>query len=313
MTELDFISTSPLDYGGNVNVNLLVSSSVVNPGVDNTPTGSLTVVGMTIPFQDDDGTSLTSALKEIDELRFQFTEGVITTKIINRTRQDQYFYLRLEPIVFNSLPPVIDTLAVGTPAEQDIFRYDESEFIFKPFFEISFQNDDYNPLMNTSNANKVNAVRQVVDRTSDAANPTNLTAILAGTAQPAQLQNCSYTKAGIVHARYEGTKLTSGSNPGNDPALSFKEFEGSLHLLDSDNTTITAIDDNKRDTSTIYFNPILTGSHPNKHEQNFPELASILYEEQDKRFVRISNRKVFIVETGTILTMSEVGKVTLVE
>ena len=71
MTELDFISTSPLDYGGNVNVNLLVSSSVVNPGVDNTPTGSLTVVGMTIPFQDDEGTSLNSALKEIDELRHE--------------------------------------------------------------------------------------------------------------------------------------------------------------------------------------------------------------------------------------------------
>lgn len=313
MTELDFISTSPLDYGGNANVNLLVSSSVVNPGVDNTPTGSLTLVGMTIPFQDDKAVKIDSALKEIEELRFQFTEGVITTKIINRTRRNGYFYLRLEPVIFDTLPPVIETLGVGTPAEQDIFRFDDSEFIFKPFFEISFQNNDFNPLMNTSNTNAVNAIRQVVDRTSDAANPTNLTAILAQTAQPAQIQNSVYTKAGHTNARYDGTKLTSGSKQGDDPALSFKEFEGSLHLLNSNNTTITNIDDNKRETSTLYFNPILTGSHPSKSVQNFPELDSILYEEEDNRFVRISNKKVFIVETGTILTMGEVGKVTLVE
>ena len=50
MTELEFIGSSPLDFGGNANVNLLVSSSVVNPGVDNSPTGSLKIVGMTIPL-----------------------------------------------------------------------------------------------------------------------------------------------------------------------------------------------------------------------------------------------------------------------
>jgi len=313
MTELEFISTSPLEYGGNVNANLLISSSVVNPGVDNTPQAPFTLVGMTVPFQDDQETKLVSALKEIDELRFNFTGGVITTKIINRKRRNGYFYLRLEPLVFDTLPPIIETLAVGTPAEQDIYRFDESEFIFKPFFEISFANNDFNPLMNTSNDNKLNSVRQVVDRVSDAANPTNLQAILALTAQPAQIQNCSYTKAGIVNARYRGTKLTSGSVEGNDPALSFKEFDGSIHLLDSNNSTIAGIDDTKRDIQTIYFNPILTGSNPNKHEQNFPELTSILYQEEDKRFVRVSNKKVFIVETATVLTMGEVGKVALVE
>ena len=167
--------------------------------------------------------------------------------------------------------------------------------------------------MNSTNANKVNAVRQIVDRTSDASNPTNLQAILTSTAEPAQIQNCAYTKAGTIHARYEGSKLTSGSVEGNDPALSFREFDGSIHLSDSDNVTIIGIDDNKREIKTIYFNPILTGSHPNKHVQNFPELKSILYEEEDNRFVRISNKKVFIVEKGTVLTMGETGKVTLVQ
>ena len=277
MTELDFIETSPINYGGGNNVNLLISSSVTNPGVDNTPLPPFTLFGLTIPLQDENGLNLSSALKEVTELRFTFTEGTVTTKVLNRTRRGGYFYVRLEPIVFNTLPPTVDTLGVGTPAEQDIFRYDSSEFIFEPFFQISFANNDFNPLMNSTNANKVNA------------------------------------KAGTIHARYEGSKLTSGSVEGNDPALSFREFDGSIHLSDSDNVTIIGIDDNKREIKTIYFNPILTGSHPNKHVQNFPELKSILYEEEDNRFVRISNKKVFIVEKGTVLTMGETGKVTLVQ
>lgn len=313
MTELDFIETSPIDYGGGNNANLLISSSVTNPGVDNTPLPPFTLFGMTIPLQDENGINISSALKEVEEIRFTFTSGIIKSKILTRTRRGGYFYLRLEPVVFNTLPSVVDTLGVGTPAEQDIFRFDSSEFIFEPYFQISFANNDFNPLMNTSNSSKPNAVRQVVDRTSDAANPSNLFAIIQGTAEAAQIQNCSYTKAGLINSKYNGTKLTSGSVQGNDPALTFKEFDGSLHLLDSDNTTVTNIDDNKRDVKTVYFNPILSGSHPNKVVQNFPELDSILYEETDNRFVRISNKKVFIAETGKILTMGEVGKVTLVE
>lgn len=313
MTELDFIETSPIDYGGGNNVNLLISSSVTNPGVDNTPLAPFTLYGMTIPLQDENGLNIASALKEVEEIKFTFTEGTISTKILTRTRRNNYFYVRLEPKVFNTLPPVIDTLGVGTPAEQDIFRYDGSEFIFTPYFQISFANNDFNPLMNTSNTSKANAVAMVVDRTSDAANPTNLTAILAGTAQPAQIQNCSYTKAGLIHARYEGTKLTSGSFEGNDPALTFREFDASLHATKADNTTIKAIDDNKRDVVTLYFTPEITGSHPNKFLQNFPQSSSIVYEEVDNRFIRISEQKVYIVEEDTVLTMNDIGRVSLVE
>ena len=209
MTELDFIETSPIDYGGGNNANLLISSSVTNPGVDNTPLPPFTLFGMTIPLQDENGINISSALKEVEEIRFTFTSGIIKSKILTRTRRGGYFYLRLEPVVFNTLPSVVDTLGVGTPAEQDIFRFDSSEFIFEPYFQISFANNDFNPLMNTSNSSKPNAVRQVVDRTSDAANPSNLFAIIQGTAEAAQIQNCSYTKAGLINSKYNGTKLTS--------------------------------------------------------------------------------------------------------
>jgi len=147
MTELEFINTRPSDYGGAANANLLISSSVVNPGVDNTPQAPYAIIGISIPFQDDQNTKLESALKEVTELRFDFTEGIIRPKVLERQRRNGFFYLRLEKTFVNTLPPVIDTLGVGTAAEQDIFRYDGSEFVFVPFFEIGFNFSEFNILM----------------------------------------------------------------------------------------------------------------------------------------------------------------------
>jgi len=313
MTELEFINTQPSSYGGAANANLLISSSVVNPGVDNTPQAPYAIIGISIPFQDDQNTKLESALKEVTELRFDFTEGIIRPKVLERQRRNGFFYLRLEKTFVNTLPPVIDTLGVGTAAEQDIFRYDGSEFVFVPFFEIGFNNNDSNPLLNNSTNNQLNSIRQVVDRTSDAANPTNLQAILAGTAQKAQIQDSHYTKVGLINARYRGTKLTSGSVVGNDPALTFREFEGSIHLLDATVDTIKAITDSAREVQSIYFNPLISGSHPTKDIQSFPSGSNFIYEEQDNKFIRIANKKIYITEKDQVLTTSETGTVISVD
>lgn len=305
MTEIEFTNTKPSAYGGAVNANLLISSSV--SGSKNTPQPPFAIVGISIPFQDDNNIKLESALKEVTELRFDFTEGVVTPKVLERQRRDGFFYLRLQKTFVNSLPPVIDTLAAGTAAEQDIYRYDDSEFVFVPFFEIGFNNNDSNPLINNSNRSKTNAIRQVVDRTSDAANPTNLDAILTQTAQPAQVQNCSYTKSGLINGRYLGTKLTSGSVVGNDPAISFREIGASIHLLDASPTAIRNINDNARLVKQVYFNPLLSGSHPNKAVQTFPSGSNFLYEEQSRRFIRLASKKVYIVEKDQVITTDESG------
>ena len=92
MTELEFINTQPSSYGGAANANLLISSSVVNPGVDNTPQAPYAIIGISIPFQDDQNTKLESALKEVTELRFDFTEGIIRPKVLERQRRNGFFY-----------------------------------------------------------------------------------------------------------------------------------------------------------------------------------------------------------------------------
>ena len=121
------------------------------------------------------------------------------------------------------------------------------------------------------------------------------------------------TKIGLINARYRGTKLTSGSVVGNDPALTFREFEGSIHLLDATVDTIKAITDSAREVQSIYFNPLISGSHPNKDIQSFPSGSNFIYEEQDNKFIRIANKKIYITEKDQVLTTSETGTVISVD
>ena len=100
MTELDFIETSPIDYGGGNNANLLISSSVTNPGVDNTPLPPFTLFGMTIPLQDENGINISSALKEVEEIRFTFTSGIIKSKILTLLKKKIFKYFIISLLKF---------------------------------------------------------------------------------------------------------------------------------------------------------------------------------------------------------------------
>lgn len=310
MTELEFINTDPRSYGGAGNTNLLISSSVINPGVDNTPTGSLFIQGMTIPFYTSTGINLQPTIKEADEIRFNFTEGVVKAKILDRQKRTGWYFLRIEQVKVDTLPPVTGVVGVGTPAEQSIYTFSNSNFIYIPYIRSSFINSDYNAILNNATQPKTNAVAQIVDRSSDAQNPTNLQAIINFTAPPADVQNCSYTKAGIVNSRYDGTKLNSGSIPGDDPAIGLREFIGSIHPEGSSIETIKNINLADRDVKPIYFNALLSGSFPTRNVQSFPSGSNLLFEEQGNKFVRLVNRKVFSVEKGQVYSTDELGVVT---
>jgi len=312
MTELEFIDTDPRNYGSGPNINLLYSSSVADPGVDNTPTPPFIIQGVSVPFIADNGVNISAALKEVEALRFEFTEGVTTLNVTARQKQNGWFFLRTDSVPFNTLPSLVEVVLPGTPYEQSIYRFDNTSLIFLPYVQLSFINNDYNVLFNNATLSKTNAIAQKVDRYSDAANPTNLAAIINQTAAPAEVQNCSYTKAGLINARYEGTKLTSGSIPKNEPALSLRDFEGSLHSIGSSDNTIKSINFSDREIKNIYFNASISGSHPNKAVQSFPDTTNLLFEEQGNRFIRVVNRKVFAVELNKVYTTNEFGEVSTV-
>ena len=97
--------------------------------------------------------------------------------------------------------------------------------------------------------------------------------------------------------------------PGNDPAIALKEFKGSVDPNDSSDATIRAIQLSDREVENIFFDTIVTGSHPTKAFSNFPVSGSFLETEQGTRFVRSVNSKIYSVDKGQIYTTNELGGV----
>jgi len=304
MIEQDFIGLNPQSFFGAGNVNLLYSSSVVDPGVDDTPVAPFHIQAITVPFNSKNNVDVEATLKEATSIKIELPEGVRTANITARLKRTGYFFLRIEELITNSLPSTSTTISGET-----VYTYTDSTFIYNPFITEAFTNNEFNPLINNTNISKTNAVAQVVDRSTDQAIPTNLAAIIAQGATPAQIQNCSYTKAGIINSKYNGTKLTSGSIPGDDPGLLLRSFKGSIHPDGASDTTIKGIQLSDRTVVDVYFTPILSGSHPTKKLSDFPLATSYIYIEEDSRLTRRASSKIFSTDKGLVYTTDELGEV----
>lgn len=300
----DLNPSSFSNYGGDRgNVNFLISSSVSGSGDDAIQIAPFVLQGMTIPLKSKEGTAIANALKEVEKLNFDYAGTNYTATILDRTNRSTHFYVRVQDVV---LQATASSDAEGNPREL------LSELVFTPFFASNFNNSDNNPLLSNSDQLKVHDVAMVVDRNTNQQIPSNLDAIIAGTAQAAQIQNCAYTKAGLVNARYAGTKLDSGSIVGDDPALGLVTFKASIHPTDSDITTIKGIQLSDRDVVEVRFDSkrILTGSA--YQFQNFPSGSNILYIEEGTRTIRLANQKVYSVDKNEVYTSDENGVVSSV-
>lgn len=323
MTLQEFIKANPTSWGTG-NANLLVSSSVSGsyPYIESFP--PYTVKGISIPFTSKNSKYIEPALKEVNEFRFSIHSGtIVKSKVLGRQKRNGYYFFSLTDFVINSLPTTLDF--------DDNPEVLNSEFIFVPYVSVSFINNDYNVLLSNSARSKLSDTHRVVDRitalSGSADLPSNYNAIISQSAERAELQNCSYTKVGFISSRYEGTRTSKAGNfyefnedifqskvlsrsiPGNDPALALKEFKGSIHPNDSSDSTIRAIQLSDRSVENIFFDTVLSGSHPTKAFSNFPISSSFLETEQGTRFVRSVNSKIYSVDKGQIYTTNELGGV----
>lgn len=321
MTIEEFKETDPNGYGVG-NINLLFSSSIVDPGIDNTPIPPFVIQGLSVPYRDTQGTDLSAVLRQVTEIRFPFVSSSIQATIIGRQRRTNYFYFTVEDIAVNELPTEIPNLG---------YVQGSTDFVILPYSVDNFYNSDYNPTQNNSDGNKLNASAVKVDRFSSQTIPTNLQAIIAGTATPAEIQNCSYTKMGIASSRYLGAKSTGAGPsyqrnkerhteyvlnnlvPGNSPALAFKEFKGSTHSSDANTSTIKAIQQSDRELVSVYFNVGVVNNGGTFEFPNFPYSGTYIYTEDGNRFVRLVNSKVYSIDKGEVYSTDEFGEVNLIE
>ena len=160
-----------------------------------------------------------------------------------------------------------------------------------------------------------NSFKFLVDRNEDLINPKNYQAIVSRSAVKANIQDSNYTDTGLINARYDGSKLDSGSVVGDDPGLSFLRFGGSIHNDDADNATIAAISPQERVIEQIYFNfdnnKIISSSATESSFSSVPEVGHYLYNYDDNinRYSRLVNSKIFNLESGAVITTDNAGLV----
>jgi hypothetical protein len=74
---------------------------------------------------------------------------------------------------------------------------------------IEFYNSDYYAIPNNENINRYNTFLQDIDYSTNPNYPVNISAILSGSATPAQTPDSNYTTARIINPRYEGSRVSS--------------------------------------------------------------------------------------------------------
>jgi hypothetical protein len=334
MTELEFINIDP---GANAsdNINVFYSSSVFNGLSIADLSNPVSITGMTIPFKYvDKNIDIQQTILQAENITFRYSgagnlSGIknVTATILERVRRSTYFYIRLQPIVLDPTDYSGGQVQLGnsqslvpSPNSDPQYTYVKyfqipSEIIFNPYISTVFNNSSDNPLLsNATVLRKANYV-QKVDRNEDPIQPTNLTQILLNQASAAEIQDSNYTSAGIINARYVGSKLDSGSVPGNDPALNLVSIRASLHPSGSLASKIKGINLSDRQVQQVYFTPQVTNTIAGGKtrtfggNKSFPVAPNLLYVEEGNRFVRISNRDIYSIDEDKLHSTNNLGTI----
>ena len=320
----EFINTNPNFYGDG-NANLFYSSSI--SGSDNVPIAPFVIQGISIPNSDLNSNNLVSPLKEVTKFKFDFGGQRIEATITGRQKKNDYTFFSIDPITVNNLPAED---GFGSRVE------DESEFVFNPYFESGYFNNDYNPLQGNSNFLLRNSATMVVDRQASQITPGNLDALVAGTAERAEIVDSFNTTAGLISGRHIGSKTTSAgakvdisavssskesftravlANAGKnvEPAIVFKSFEGSTHPDDANSNTIKSLAD--RDKINIFFKEYRTTISGALEYPNFPIVGSTIFldREDSKELRKAANAKLYSIQTNQVFVTNEAGNVRAIE
>jgi len=320
----EFINTNPNFYG-NGNANLFYSSSI--SGSDDVPVAPFVIQGISIPNTDLNSNNLISPLKEVSKFKFDFGGQRIEATITGRQKKNDYTFFSINPITVNNLPAED---GFGSRIE------DSSEFVFNPYFESGYFNNDYNPLQGNSNLLLRNSATMVVDRQASQITPGNLDALIAGTAERAEIVDSFNTTAGLISGRHIGSKTTSAgakvdisavssskesftaaviANSGKniEPAIVFKSFEGSSHAEDAITSTIKDLAD--REKINIFFKEYRATISGTLQYPNFPAVGSTIFLDRDdsKELRKAAKGKLYSIQTNQVFVTDEAGLVTSIE
>jgi hypothetical protein len=115
------------------------------------------------------------------------------------------YYLYYQPNTYVMSPPSFQSqFSLNINATSSLISYSQSA---SPAIE--FYNSDYYAIPNNENINRYNTFLQDIDYSTNPNYPVNISAILSGSATPAQTPDSNYTMARVINPRYEGSRVSS--------------------------------------------------------------------------------------------------------
>lgn len=185
----------------------------------------VTVLGVTVPFADNEGNPLENTLEQVQTITLPVdndpgatTELQITSRVIRGTTPFRYYYFTVEP---KNITPYISYIA---PTLNEVIQ--DGQVILLPNLRGgSFYVSDYNVILNTAQDNRLSDY------------------ILRDTSTTfAAVQDSLYSDTGWINARYNGTSTNSTTYSSIDSAILGSSLQGTYYPLQTPDTEINNID-----------------------------------------------------------------------
>lgn len=276
----------------------------VGPGEVTDPVLVRIVTGLTVTVttKEDWGTTssdileLEKVLAAADTVRYILNGETKKLEIIGRSRYTSvsgdetrdYYYFQVTPTLItqtgDDLPQLLN-------------------IIFAPYLQDEkYQYNDYNPLISNILDNRISTVIQQSDRLKSDVRPTNLSDILSGSAEPAQIQDSNYTATGWSNARYTGCVSDAADQGGVPSVVVGKLFLGEVNSNATQESLICSRSEADRLYKQLIFTsneelPTYKGYVNSNYQvsQNTPATSSVL------PYTNIAGKPTGSIEVGSIL------------
>lgn len=242
------------------------------------------VVAITISKTGCGNVNYAASLIQLESITIDNTQLFIT----NTIPYGDFYYFEVVPTL---LTPTAPGTSIGTGC---------TNVIFNPFIQgQNFTYNDYNAILgNSEDSRRFSQVFEVdyTSAISGSLTPSNLIAILSGSAVQAEVQESNYTSVGFTSGRYLGTK-TSITDYGVSSAIAGTPFQAALYLSSSVASLICSQSLSDRQLSEYVF----TGN------DEFPVVGSRIFRFEGNKILPIRNRKVWVRSTEQVLLSDNDG------
>jgi hypothetical protein len=210
---------------------LIVASNFPNQvNVWYTPTAPYTILGLTIPIINNAGEDITGYLQQATVVTVQVNESTGDYVTLNITQRSLLGNTGAQYYFFNT--------SAGTIQDPGDGLIRPGQIIFTPGINgLGFQEGGYNVTAGLTNESRRSDYIMQADRISyintGAGLPTNINQLETNSATRAQVQDSQYSDTGWISGRYDGSKISTTSNLGVDPALQGTFVEAAAFSLDT--------------------------------------------------------------------------------